>query len=121
VSNDHHRNRSVQKIIRFTPEEWQQASAILDQVREYRPMSLNEFVCQSVLGKQITVIAVPLDYTKMEVQVNKIGVNVNQIAHRVNAQDYATLEEVNQVKAELAEVHRLVGEAWKTFREQQGR
>lgn len=121
MSNDHHRNRSVEKKIRFTPEEWQQASAILDQVREYRPMSLNEFVCQSVLGKQITVIAVPLDYTKMEVQVNKIGVNVNQIAHRVNAQDYATLEEVEQVKAELAEVHRLVGEAWKTFREQQGR
>jgi hypothetical protein len=111
VSNDHHRNRSVEKKIRFTPEEWQQVSAILDQVREYRPMSLNEFVCQSVLGKQITVIAVPLDYTKMEVQVNKIGVNVN----------HATLEEVEQVKAELAEVHRLVGEAWKNFREQQGR
>ncbi|WP_366915929.1 hypothetical protein [Bifidobacterium crudilactis] len=42
------------------------------------------------------------------------------MAHRVNAQDYATLEEVDQVKAELAEVHRLVGEAWKVFNERQG-
>jgi hypothetical protein len=121
VGSDHPRNRSVSKIIRFTPEEWRRASAILGQVRGYRPMSWNEFVCESVLGKRITVIKVPLDYTRIEVQVTRIGVNVNQIAHRVNAQDYATLEEVEKVKAEVEEVRRLVGDAWKLFREKEGR
>lgn len=77
----------------FTPDEWDQVEAMLTEVRGYRPMTWNEFASQSVLGKRNVRVVLPSDPKRVTRKINKQGVNVNQIAARVNAQDYTTLAE----------------------------
>ncbi|MFT9059765.1 MobC family plasmid mobilization relaxosome protein [Bifidobacterium aquikefiri] len=110
------RARSVIKKVTFTPKEWASISEKVLRKFGVQVGGWNEFARSSVLKKEISVIEIPFDPDKMEVQVNKIGVNVNQIAHRVNAQDYATLEEVKAVHKALDEINKQLTECWELYR-----
>ena len=47
------------------------------------------------------------DIKAMTAEIQKIGVNVNQIAHRVNATGNAYKEDIEEIKGVLAEIWRL--------------
>ena len=57
-------------------------------------------------GQVIEVNTDGLD--KLTYEVNKIGVNINQIAHKVNAADVATVEAINEAKASLKRIEDFV-------------
>lgn len=55
---------------------------------------------------------VNVDFSELEnlvYEINKIGVNVNQIAHRVNEVDSAGREEIEHVKKNIDNVMKLIG------------
>ncbi|MFT8443418.1 plasmid mobilization protein [Bifidobacterium fermentum] len=116
MSTERHRNKSVQKKIRFTPDEWNRVEAMLTEVRGYRPMTWNEFASRSVLGKRIVRVVLPFDPKKVTREINKLGVNVNQIAARVNAQDYATLAEVEETQRLLSQVQEQLHDCWQLMK-----
>lgn len=45
---------------------------------------------------------------KLTYEVNKIGVNINQIAHKVNAADYATKERVEEAINSLKRIEEFI-------------
>jgi hypothetical protein len=110
------RKRSVIKKVAFTPDEWDQVEAMLMEVRGYRSMSWNEFASRSVLGKRIVRVVLPFDPKRVTREINKLGVNVNQIAARVNAQDYATLAEVEETRRLLSQVQEQLHECWQLMK-----
>lgn len=115
------RRRNVMKRVTFTQEE---IDAVWPKVvRSFgdRPGAWNEFARRAIMGKGITVVDVPFDYQALEAQVNRIGVNVNQIAHQVNMKDAASVEEIRTARREVEEARRQIGEAWRLFRIRQGR
>jgi hypothetical protein len=110
------RKRSVIKKVAFTPDEWDRVEAMLTEVRGYRPMTWNEFASRSVLGKRIVRVVLPFDPKRVTREINKLGVNVNQIAVRVNAQDYATLAEVEETRRLLSQVQEQLHECWQLMK-----
>lgn len=110
------RKRSVIKKVAFTPDEWDRVEAMLTEVRGYRPMTWNEFASRSVLGKRIVRVVLPFDPKRVTREINKLGVNVNQIAARVNAQDYATLAEVEETRRLLSQVQEQLHECWQLMK-----
>ena len=110
------RKRSIQKLVTFTPDEWSQVEAMLTEIRGYRPMTWNEFASRSVLGKRIVRVLLPFDPKQVTREINKLGVNVNQIAARVNAQDYATLAEVEETRRLLTQVQEQLRECWQLMK-----
>jgi hypothetical protein len=110
------RKKSIQKIVTFTPDEWDQVEAMLAEIRGYRPMSWNEFASRSVLGKRIVQVVLPFDPKQVTREVNKLGVNVNQIAARVNAQDYATLAEVEETRRLVTQVQEQLHDCWQLLK-----
>lgn len=110
------RKRNVRKTVTFSADEWEQVKAMLTEIRGYRSMTWNEFASSSVLGKTIVRVELPFDPKRVTKEINKLGVNVNQIAHRVNAQDFASLAEVEETRRLLAQVQAELHECWKLAR-----
>lgn len=110
------RSQSVRRTVTLSPEEWEHVESVLRQVHEYRAMSWNEFARRSVMGMSVTRVVLPFDPKRVTKEINKLGVNVNQIAHRVNAQDYATLAQVEETRRLLQQVQDQLHECWELYR-----
>jgi hypothetical protein len=61
-------------------------------------------------------VVLPFDPKRVTREINKLGVNVNQIAVRVNAQDYATLAEVEETRRLLSQVQEQLHECWQLMK-----
>ncbi len=61
-------------------------------------------------------VVLPFDPKRVTREINKLGVNVNQIAARVNAQDYATLAEVEETRRLLSQVQEQLHECWQLMK-----
>ena len=54
----------------------------------------------------------PEDYAKLLFEINRIGNNINQLAHKANGQGVATILEVKAARLMLAEILQLVKEKY---------
>lgn len=107
------RNRSVRKAVTFTPGEWQRVERRLERAGGVYPLGWNAYARTMLLKGRYVAIEVPFDVPRVTVQVNRIGINVNQIARKCNEDDLVTVAELRQVRRELEECYRLLGDAWK--------
>lgn len=115
------RRRTVQKLVTFTPDEWERVDELHKKVNRYttRYRSFTVFARKMLTDGEIRVIEIrPLtDPEPLAKEIGRIGVNVNQIAHWANANEYITPAQVAELRASFARIERLLGDLFADKRE----
>ena len=97
------RKRNVQIIIRVTEEE---RSLIEEKMRQIPTLNLSAYARKILIDGYI----ITLDLQEVKghtAQLQKIGVNVNQIAKRINETGRIYADDMNEIKRAMEEVWRL--------------
>ena len=97
------RNRTEQIKFWATPEE---KDLILQKMELYGTSNMGAYLRKIAIDGYIIQID-HADIKAMTAEIQKIGVNVNQIARRVNATGNAYQEDIEEIKGVLAEIWRL--------------
>ena len=97
------RKRNVQMIIRVTEEE---RSLIEEKMRQIPTLNLSAYARKILIDGYI----ITLDLQEVKghtAQLQKIGVNINQIAKRINETGRIYADDMNEIKRAMEEVWRL--------------
>ena len=94
------RKRTVQIKFRVTEEE----RALIEQKMKLVPTRNMEAYLRKMA---IDGYIIQIDHAAMTAEIQKIGVNINQIARRVNATGSVYQEDIEEIKGVLAEIWRL--------------
>lgn len=97
------RKRNVQIIIRVTEEE---RSLIEEKMRQILTLNLSAYARKILIDGYI----ITLDLQEVKghtAQLQKIGVNINQIAKRINETGRIYADDMNEIKRAMEEVWRL--------------
>lgn len=97
------RKRNVQIIIRVTEEE---RSLIEEKMRQIPTLNLSAYTRKILIDGYI----ITLDLQEVKghtAQLQKIGVNINQIAKRINETGRIYADDMNEIKRAMEEVWRL--------------
>lgn len=97
------RKRNVQIIIRVTEEE---RSLIEEKMRQIPTLNLSAYARKILIDGYI----ITLDLQEVKghtAQLQKIGVNINQIAKRINETGRIYADDMNEIKRTMEEVWRL--------------
>lgn len=98
------RRRNIQKLIRLNPDEERQ---IKKRMEKARVKTFQNYARKMLLlGSVVTIDFSELIGVKQE--INRIGVNINQIAKYVNVSEEVTQEELQALKNSLAEINDLI-------------
>ena len=87
------RKRMIQKKIRLTEEE---ARFISTKVSESGMANFNSFARIMLIMGEVKILNFE-ELRELRKEINRIGVNVNQIAKKVNEDDQVSLEELSQI------------------------
>lgn len=108
------RRRTVQKLVTFTPDEWERVDELHKRVNRYttRYRSFTAFARKMLTDGEIRVIEIkPLtDPEPLAKEIGRIGVNVNQIAHWANANEHITPEQVDKITTSFDRIEQLLGD-----------
>ena len=108
------RRRTVQKLVTFTPDEWERVDKLHKRVNRYttRYHSFTAFARKMLTDGEIRVIEIkPLtDPEPLAKEIGRIGVNVNQIAHWANANEHITPEQVAKITTSFDRIEQLLGD-----------
>ena len=97
------RKRTVQIKFRVTEEE----RALIEQKMKLVPTRNMEAYLRKMAIDGYIIQIDHADIKAMTAEIQKIGVNINQIARRVNAAGSVYLEDIEEIKGVLAEIWRL--------------
>ena len=97
------RKRTVQIKFRVTEEE----RALLEQKMKLVPTRNMEAYLRKMAIDGYIIQIDHADIKAMTAEIQKIGVNINQIARRVNAAGSVYQEDIEEIKGVLAEIWRL--------------
>lgn len=121
MSRAENRTHCVEKIIRFTPDEWERVRNLYEELTRYAPehRSFSSYARRMLSERRIHVTEIrPLtDPEPLAREIGRIGVNVNQIAHWANANEHITAEQVAELRASFARIERLLGDLFADRRE----
>lgn len=108
------RRRTVQKLVTFTPDEWERVRRLYEELTRYAPehRSFSSYARRMLSERRIHVTEVrPLtDPEPIAREIDRIGVNVNQIAHWANANEHITPAQVAEIRASFDRIERLLGD-----------
>lgn len=108
------RTHSVEKIIRFTPDEWEQVRKLYEELTRYAPehRSFSSYARRMLSERHIHVTEIkPLtDPEPLAREIDRIGVNVNQIAHWANANEHISPAQVAEILDSFDRIERLLGD-----------
>ena len=114
MSRAENRTHCVEKIIRFTPDEWKQVRRLYEELTRYAPehRSFSSYARRMLSERRIHVTEIrPLtDPEPIAREIDRIGVNVNQIAHWANANEHITPAQVAELCASFDRIERLLGD-----------
>lgn len=98
------RRRNIQKLIRLNPDEERQIKKRMEKagVKTFQNYARKMLL----LGSVVTIDFSELIGVKQE--INRIGVNINQIAKYVNVSEEVTQEELQALKNSLSEINDLI-------------
>ena len=121
MSRAENRTHCVEKIIRFTPDEWERVRKLYEELTRYAPehRSFSSYARRMLSERRIHVTEIrPLtDPEPLAREIGRIGVNVNQIAHWANANEHITAEQVAELRASFDRIERLLGDLFADKRE----
>lgn len=98
------RVRDKQMNIRVTEYERQ---LIQDRVEKSGAASLTEYLLNTALDGYV----INVDYSEIKslaYEINKIGTNVNQIAHRVNSNDAVSRRDIKEVQDKVDQIWKML-------------
>ena len=114
MSRAENRTHCVEKIIRFTPDEWERVRNLYEELTRYAPehRSFSSYARRMLSERRIHVTEIrPLtDPEPIAREIDRIGVNVNQIAHWANANEHITPAQVAELRASFDRIERLLGD-----------
>lgn len=114
MSRAENRTHCVEKIIRFTPDEWERVRKLHERLTRYAPeyRSFNSYARKMLSERHIHVTETrPLtDPEPLAREIDRIGVNVNQIAHWANANEHISPGQVAEIRASFDRIERLLGD-----------
>ena len=105
-------NRTIRIELRVTPDEYK----VIKTNTEKSGLSVSEFIRSTVLGKTI-VTAPPADFIFLIREVKRVGSNLNQLLHKLNALGIAHSTELNDCENEIRETVKML---YRTFRPKDG-
>ena len=115
------RFRSICKKIMFSEDEWEQVRKLYEELTRYAPehRSFSSYARRMLYERRIHVTEIrPLtDPEPIAREIDRIGVNVNQIAHWANANEHITAEQVEEIRASFDRIERLLGDLFADRRE----
>lgn len=115
------RSRSICKKIMFSEDEWEQVRRLYEELTRYAPehRSFSSYARRMLSERRIHVTEIrPLtDPEPIAREIDRIGVNVNQIAHWANANEHITAEQVEEIRASFDRIERLLGDLFADRRE----
>lgn len=115
------RSRSICKKIMFSEDEWEQARKLYEELTRYAPehRSFSSYARRMLSERRIHVTEIrPLtDPEPIAREIDRIGVNVNQIAHWANANEHITPAQVEEIRASFDRIERLLGDLFADRRE----
>lgn len=121
MSRAENRTHCVEKIIRFTPDEWERVRNLYEELTRYAPehRSFSSYARRMLSERRIHVTEIrPLtDPEPIAREIGRIGVNVNQIAHWANANEHITPAQVEEIRASFDRIERLLGDLFADKRE----
>ena len=99
------RSRSICKKIMFSEDEWERVRKLYEELTRYAPehRSFSSYARKMLSERRIHVTEIrPLtDPEPIAREIDRIGVNVNQIAHWANANEHITPAQVEEIRFEL--------------------
>ena len=108
------RTRDICKRITFTREEWERVKKLHERLTRYAPeyRSFSAYARKILSERYIRVTEVrPLtDPEPIAKEIDRIGVNVNQITHWANANEHITPDQVEEIHASFDRIERLLGD-----------
>ncbi|WP_333720931.1 MobC family plasmid mobilization relaxosome protein [Bifidobacterium adolescentis] len=114
MSRAENRTHCVEKIIRFTPDEWERVRKLYEELTRYAPehRSFSSYARRMLSERRIHVTEIrPLtDPEPIAREIDRIGVNVNQIAHWANANEHITPDQVEEIRASFDRIERLLSD-----------
>jgi hypothetical protein len=93
LNNREKRKRMIQKKIRLTEEE---ARFISTKVAESGMTNFNSFARIMLIMGEVKILNFE-ELRELRKEINRIGVNINQVAKKVNEDDQASLNELSQI------------------------
>lgn len=115
------RDRNICKRITFTQDEWEQVRKLHERLTRYAPQyrSFSSYARKMLSERRIHVTEIrPLtDPEPLAKEIDRIGVNVNQITHWANANEYITPAQVAELRASFDRIERLLGDLFVDKRE----
>ena len=105
-------NRSVQFLIRITPTEYVEIKSNTDKAG----LSMSQYARRILTGETI-VAAPPADLNILIREIKRVGSNLHQVLHKLNALGIAHGPELDQCAAEISEVIHLI---YQTYRPGKG-
>jgi len=121
MSRAENRTHCVEKIIRFTPDEWERVRKLYEELTRYAPehRSFSSYARRMLSERRIHVTEIrPLtDPEPIAREIDRIGVNVNQIAHWAHANEHITAGQVAELRASFDRIERLLGDLFADRRE----
>lgn len=115
------RSRRICKKIMFSEDEWEQARRLYEELTRYAPehRSFSSYARRMLSERRIHVTEIrPLtDPEPIAREIDRIGVNVNQIAHWANANEHITPAQVEEIRASFDRIEQLLGDLFADRRE----
>lgn len=108
------RDRNICKRITFSEDEWEQVRKLHERLTRYAPQyrSFSSYARRMLSERRIHVTEIrPLtDPEPIAREIDRIGVNVNQIAHWANANEHISPGQVAEIIASFDRIERLLGD-----------
>lgn len=115
------RDRNICKRITFSEDEWEQVRKLHERLTRYAPQyrSFSSYARRMLSERRIHVTEIrPLtDPEPIAREIDRIGVNVNQIAHWANANEHISPGQVSEIIASFDRIERLLGDLFADGRE----
>nr|WP_278569026.1 MobC family plasmid mobilization relaxosome protein [Bifidobacterium dentium] len=115
------RDRNICKRITFSEDEWEQVRKLHERLTRYAPQyrSFSSYARRMLSERRIHVTEIrPLtDPEPIAREIDRIGVNVNQIAHWANANEHISPGQVAEIIASFDRIERLLGDLFADGRE----
>lgn len=115
------RDRNICKRITFSEDEWEQVRKLHERLTRYAPeyRSFSSYARRMLSERRIHVTEIrPLtDPEPIAREIDRIGVNVNQIAHWANANEHISPGQVAEILDSFDRIERLLGDLFADGRE----
>ena len=108
------RDRNICKRITFSEDEWERVRKLHERLTRYAPeyRSFNSYARRMLSERHIHVTEIrPLtDPEPIAREIDRIGVNVNQIAHWANVNEHISPGQVAEILDSFDRIERLLGD-----------